>query len=191
MVKLLAALDSVGLESFCLLTLIRERATMKVLSWNCNGLGNEPAIRALLDVQRKSNPDVMFLSETHLESYPAECLRRRLKMDQKFVCHGDGRKGGLILFWKKEFKVQRLDQKFKVQRLDLDPMFIYVLMTDTSDNTWILPDMYGEFKNKHKTWDRMRALHQSQCQPWFLAGDLNEIQFLQKKKEVILAPINI
>ena len=115
----------------------------------------------------------MFLSEPRLKNYPAECLRRRLKMDQKFVCHGDGGKGGLILFWKKEFKVQRLD---------LDPMFIDVMITDTSDNTWRLTDMYGEFKNKHKTWDRMRALHQSQCQPWLLVGDLNKMQFLQEKE---------
>ena len=74
---------------------------MKVLSWNCRGLGNAAAVRALLDVQRACNPEVMSLSETHLESYPWECLRKRLHMDQKFVCPGDGRKGGLILFWKK------------------------------------------------------------------------------------------
>ena len=78
---------------------------MKVLSWNCRGLGNAAAVRALLDVQRACNSEVMFLSETYLESYPSECLRKRLHMDQKFVCPGDGRKGGLILFWKKEIKV--------------------------------------------------------------------------------------
>ena len=80
---------------------------MKLLAMNCRGLGNDPAVRSVLDVQRKNDPDVIFLSETHLESYPAECLRRRMRMDRKFVCVGDGRKGGLLLFWKKEIIVDR------------------------------------------------------------------------------------
>jgi hypothetical protein len=54
---------------------------MRILGENFRGLGNESAVRALLDIQRRCNPDVLFLSETHLDSYPAECLKRRLKMD--------------------------------------------------------------------------------------------------------------
>lgn len=30
----------------------RRYTAMKILSWNCHGLGNAPAVRALLDVQR-------------------------------------------------------------------------------------------------------------------------------------------
>lgn len=44
---------------------------------------NEPVVRALLDVQRRVHPGVLFLSETHLDRYPTECLRNRLKKDQK------------------------------------------------------------------------------------------------------------
>ena len=147
---------------------------MKLLEWNCRGLGNAPAIRALLDVQRSCSPDVMFLSETYLESYPAECLRRRLKMDQKMVCSVDSWKGGLLLFWKKEIKIHRLE---------LDPMFINVWVEDERNNVWRLTGMYGEFKwaNKYKTWDRMRQLHHNNNLPWLLIGDLNEIQFLSEK----------
>ena len=44
--------------------------------------------------------------------------------------------------------------------------------------------MYGEFKweNKHRTWTRMRQLHQNNNLPWLLLGDLNEIQFLHEKE---------
>jgi hypothetical protein len=48
----------------------------------------------------------MFLSETHIDDYPAECLKRRLKMDFKIVNPSDGRSGGLIMFYKKEDKVE-------------------------------------------------------------------------------------
>jgi hypothetical protein len=47
----------------------------------------------------------VFLSETHLDDYPAECLRRRLKMDLKIVNPSDGTSGGVILLWKKEIKI--------------------------------------------------------------------------------------
>ena len=63
----------------------------------------------------------MFLSETHLDSYPAECLRRRLKMDQKLVCTSNGRSGGLLLL---------LKNNIVVQRLGLDPKFIDVQITN-------------------------------------------------------------
>jgi hypothetical protein len=79
---------------------------MKLLSLNCQGLGNDPTVRSLLNVRRRYDPDVMFLSETHLDDYPADCLRRRLQMDFKIVNPSNGRSGGVILFWKKEVVIQ-------------------------------------------------------------------------------------
>jgi hypothetical protein len=65
---------------------------------NCQGLGNSPVVLSLLDVQRRNNPEVMFLSKTHLDTYPADCLRRRLKMDFKIVNPSTTRSGGVVLF---------------------------------------------------------------------------------------------
>jgi exonuclease III len=47
---------------------------MRILSWNCRGLKKAAAIRALLDVVNRRSPDIIFLSETHLDKWPAECL---------------------------------------------------------------------------------------------------------------------
>jgi hypothetical protein len=71
---------------------------MKLISENCCGLVGEAAVRALLDLQKRWGPDVLFLSETHLDEWPAECLRRRLKMDHKIVVPSEGRSGGLVLY---------------------------------------------------------------------------------------------
>ena len=121
---------------------------MKLLCLNCRGLGNDPAVRAVLDIQRKHDPDVMFLSETHLDSYPAECFRRRTRLERKLVCPGDGRKGGLLLLWKREIHIEPLE---------LDPMFIDVKIKER-DTFWRFTGMYGEFRweDKYKTWDKMR-----------------------------------
>jgi hypothetical protein len=123
---------------------------MKICGLNCRGLGNEPAVQALLEVQRQCYPQVFFLSETHLDVYPAECLRRRLKMDFKTVQRSDGRKGGVILFWKREVNVQLLFSA---------PTFIDVKVIE-SDKQWRFTGIYGEFRwqDKHLTWQRMRGL---------------------------------
>jgi exonuclease III len=74
---------------------------MRILVWNCRGLGNSAAVLALLDVKRRHNPEVVFLSETHLDRYPAECLARRMEMDHSIIQVSDGRKGGIVMFWRR------------------------------------------------------------------------------------------
>ena len=81
---------------------------MKLISLNCQGLGNAPTVRSLLNLQRRYNPEVLFLSETHLDDYPADCLKRKLRMDFKIVNPSNGRAGGVILFWKKEVIIQQI-----------------------------------------------------------------------------------
>ena len=39
---------------------------MKLVAWNCPGLGNGPIICGLLNLQ-KEDPDVLFLSETKMD----------------------------------------------------------------------------------------------------------------------------
>jgi hypothetical protein len=63
---------------------------MKILGLNYQGLGNDPTVRALVDLHKRCCPEVLFLSETHLDIYPAECLRRRLQMDFKIVNPSNG-----------------------------------------------------------------------------------------------------
>jgi hypothetical protein len=41
---------------------------MKILAWNYQGLVSSRAIRALLEVQKREKPNVLFLPETFGES---------------------------------------------------------------------------------------------------------------------------
>jgi exonuclease III len=148
---------------------------MRILSWNCRGLQQAAAIRALLHVQKCRSPDVMFLMETHLDDYPAECLRRRLKMDHKYVVQSDGKSGGLILFWKKEVPVSLRDKNKNL---------IDVFIGSGADNFWRFTGLYGEPKwaDKHLTWQRLKELKAVCNMPWVVIGDMNEIMFSFEKE---------
>jgi hypothetical protein len=79
---------------------------MRIFAANCQGLGNRPTVRSLLHVQKLSNPDVMFLSETHLDTYLADCLMKRLRMDFKIVNPTSSRRGGVLLLWRRGMNIQ-------------------------------------------------------------------------------------
>jgi exonuclease III len=40
---------------------------MRIIVWNVRGMGNDPAIRGLLDLQKREDPDVIFLSEIKMK----------------------------------------------------------------------------------------------------------------------------
>jgi hypothetical protein len=77
----------------------------------------------------------MFLSETHLEDYPTECLRRRMQMDFKIVNPSSTRSGGVLLFWRKEIVIQQIFS---------DPKYIDVKVIEPPEKIWRLTGIYGE-----------------------------------------------
>lgn len=81
---------------------------IKIVGWNCRGMNSPTATRVLLDVQRQWGPDVIFLSETHLNKTKAGKLRRKLKMDRVEVYESDGASGGLLMTWRSPMVIQNL-----------------------------------------------------------------------------------
>jgi hypothetical protein len=116
----------------------------------------------------------MFLSETHLDDYPADCLRRKLQMDFKIVNPSNGRSGGVMLLWKREVNIQQIFSA---------PNYIDVRVIEGPGREWRFTGMYGEprWQDKYKTWDKLRELHGQFQLPWVVLGDLNEIMFSHEK----------
>ena len=73
-------------------------------------MASAAAGRALLDIQKQWGPDVLFLSETHLNTVKAEKVRRKVNMEHMEVVDSVGASGGVILFWRNPVHIQLKDK---------------------------------------------------------------------------------
>ena len=90
-------------------------------------------------------------------------------MDYKIVAPClDGRKGGLLLVWKKEVRIYSRTTTFSV---------IDVTVEEQDGREWRLSCIYGEpsWDNKDRTYRLLRDLHAQSSLPWVAIGDFNEI----------------
>jgi hypothetical protein len=143
---------------------------MKILVYYGRGLQGPGAVRALLNLQKRCDLDIVFLSKTHLDGWPAELLHRKMKMDFKEVVRNDGHSSGFLLLWKKKFKISL---RFKMKN------FIDVNVEEGQDFVWHFTSTYGEprWQDKHYMWQLMM-------------GDFNEILYPFKKEGANPRPIN-
>lgn len=66
---------------------------MKILSWNCRGLGNPRTIQDLCHLVEEKMPNVVILTKTKLRKANGEKIRWRLKFEGCLVIEPIGQKG--------------------------------------------------------------------------------------------------
>lgn len=74
---------------------------MKLLSWNCRGLGSPRAVRLFGDLLKSHNPDFVFLSETLVETKVIKEVVDKFGFFDFFAVDRVGRGGGLAVTWKR------------------------------------------------------------------------------------------
>lgn len=124
---------------------------MSCRSWNCRGLGNPRTVRALKNLVRDRNPDVLFLSETISVGSRIEMLRVKLRFDNRFSVDRNGKSSGLVVFWRNlvdcsisGYSQNHIDLVFKENNVDV----------------WRLTCYYGcrERNRRRQGWNLIRSL---------------------------------
>ena len=141
---------------------------MRIGCLNCRGLGNGPAIRGLLDFQKKEDPDVLFLSETKMDEGRLEWLRWKLGLMNMVVKNCEGQSGGLALFWRNSVNLAAgLKSRYHID----------ATITQPDGLQWRFTGIYGEprAEKREATWKLLRTIKHHSKLPWICAGDFNEI----------------
>jgi exonuclease III len=155
---------------------------MKLCGWNPRGLRNGLAVQGLLDLQKKEDPDVLFLSETKLDQKRLECFRWKLGMPNMIVKNCEGQSGGLAVFWKREIQLRVVGF---ISRYHID-----MQITESDGFVWRFTGIYGDPRSdgKENTWKLMRTLKQQNNKPWLCIGDFNEVLYAWEKEGGVPRP---
>lgn len=82
---------------------------MKLLSWNCQGLGNPLTVKSLKALVAKERPDIIFLMETKNQEVAVQWVRMQLRYPNSVLMNPIGLAGGMALFRMINFILQWTD----------------------------------------------------------------------------------
>ncbi|KAL4296049.1 hypothetical protein GQ457_12G013320 [Hibiscus cannabinus] len=142
-------------------------STMKILCWNCRGLGSPATVQSLGSFIAQHDPVLVFLCETRLKQSSSSRIQHAFNMDGCFVVDYGNGCTGLMILW---------NRKIKVTLLSYSSIHIDVNVA-TDSGSFHFSGLHGHCvdKNKHLTWSTIDHLRSSSALPWLVGGDLNEI----------------
>jgi hypothetical protein len=125
---------------------------MKLLSWNYQGLGQPQTIQELVRLVRVYCPSIVFLSETRQQSYRVSNINGRLGMNKCFTVDGQGKGGGLALYWNDSIKTDILS--YGMHHIDT------LVWDGVHHPGWRGTFVYGEPNNqcRHVMWELIKRI---------------------------------
>lgn len=148
---------------------------MKILTWNCQGLGNSWTVQALHQMVKNEKPIVVFLSETRSDARTIDSVRRKIGFANGIGIGRQGAGDGVALLWAADCDIQVIS---------FSSFHIDAYVGDASRG-WRLTGIYDrpETENRHHTWALLRKLKDMSNKPWVVCGDFNEILHWTEKKK--------
>lgn len=133
---------------------------MNPLSWNCRGLGTPRLVRALHDLVKRYNPEIVFLLETKSKTRRMERIKNRI---------------GFALLWSREIDLEIMS--YTKNHIDV------VIKETNSDFKWRFNGFYGhpETHKRCESWNLLAFLNSQYHLPWLCLGDFNEILSMDEK----------
>jgi exonuclease III len=123
---------------------------MRILSWNCQGLGNLQIVRNLCLLVKEKCPILVILMETKLRKEKMELIRYKLGFKNLFAVDSVGKSGGLALLWGEEIMVDI--QNYSGRHIN------GMLVEPNSNLQWKFTGFYGH-PNVNKRSEAWELLH--------------------------------
>nr|XP_023923653.1 uncharacterized protein LOC112035046 [Quercus suber] len=141
---------------------------MRLLSWNCQGLGNPWTIRSLRKIVWDQAPNVCFLMETRLDKDGFEEWCGDLPFWNKIVVKQPNTGGGLALLWKEDVQLDLINYTMH---------HVMVKVREADGFARYLTCFYGwpEADQRFKSWILLNHLRSFVHGPWMCIGDFNAI----------------
>lgn len=127
-------------------------------------MGNPRAVRIFRDLLKSRNSDVVFLSETPVDSNVIKNLADKSGFYSPFAVDRIGRGGALAIMLKRSITCQIVDSSTN---------HIHVHIMERSNISWKLTCFYGYPDRNHhqESWDFLRRLADNAQVPWCIFDD--------------------
>jgi hypothetical protein len=148
---------------------------MKLICWNCRGLGNPRTVKDLCQMVKVKRPGLVFLMETKLRSNKMVEIKHKAGFTNVFVVDCVGRSGGLALMWGEDVDLEIINYNRKHIHANI--------ISHELGTPWKFTGFYGHLvpHKRHEAWSLLRYLKSLSPLPWVCAGDFNEILDLSVK----------
>lgn len=148
---------------------------LKLMSWNCRGLGSIEKSEVVRNVIRHSRCDVCLLQETKLNESNLNyysCALPSFFEKQAVMLYADGSKGGLIITWKRSFQL--------LNSWTTRNSCSALLKQTSSGGILLITNVYGPSSDdiKPEFIQEVRSLASMVRHPWILGGDFNLVRWL-------------
>ncbi|XP_043725962.1 uncharacterized protein LOC122672566 [Telopea speciosissima] len=81
---------------------------MKIIGWNCQGLGSPSTVRALYNLLKTNQPEIVFIMESKSKLAAVEKVKRKDGFQNCCTVEPNGSSRGLVLFWKDNVTIKVL-----------------------------------------------------------------------------------
>lgn len=142
---------------------------MKLICWNCQGLGSPLTVRALKALVAKEKPDLLFLMETKNREKVITRLQQRLKFRNSHILNPVGMAGGLVLLWYEYFMIDMIQANQELFDMTCVDSRCQLSMRLTCVHA---PAAYHP---RQLFWTALQQIARTNTSPWLCIGDFNEI----------------
>lgn len=149
---------------------------MKIVSWNCQGAGNESFRRNFRELVRSHNPSVVFLLETRVSQDTAYEIAPFLGYSNYEIAPTEGMAGGVWMLWNQS--------DIDVEITEVEDQGIHAILRPRRQDPWMVSGIYAKpyHQDKVRIFNSLENISKTRNLPWLVTGDFNEIGFSHEKQ---------